>query len=116
MSNFENPILKVRNLRKQFGDGCDFCRDLKTSKLEKNYCPKCKTVYACQDISFDVYEGEILGVVGESGSGKSTMMQSLYFDKDVTSGEVFIKQYENGEKNVLEESSQQKRYIKNNHF
>ena len=114
MSNFENPILKVRNLRKQFGDGCDFCRDLKTSKLEKNYCPKCGTVYACQDISFDVYEGEILGVVGESGSGKSTMMQSLYFDKDVTSGEVFIKQYENGEKNVLEESSQQKRYIKNN--
>ena len=44
MSNFENPILKVRNLRKQFGDGCDFCRYLKTSKLEKNYCPKCKTV------------------------------------------------------------------------
>ena len=34
--------------------------------------------------------------------------KSLYFDKDVTSGEVFIKQYENGEKNVLEESSQQK--------
>ena len=57
MSNFENPILKVRNLRKQFGDGCDFCRDLKTSKLEKNYCPKCKTVYACQDIYFVVYEG-----------------------------------------------------------
>ena len=69
---------------------------------------------AVNDISFDIHPGEILGVVGESGSGKSTMMQSLYFDKDVTSGEVFIKQYENGEKNVLEESSQQKRYIKNN--
>lgn len=114
MSNFEKPILRVRNLRKQFGDGCDYCKDLNENNLEKNYCPKCGTVYACQDISFDVYEGEILGVVGESGSGKSTMMQSLYFDKDATSGEVFMEAYENGEKNVLKESSQQKRYIRNN--
>lgn len=114
--NFGKPILKVKNLRKQFGDGCEYCRDLSEDKLEKNYCPKCGTVYACQDVSFNVYEGEILGVVGESGSGKSTMMQCLYFDSEVTSGEAYIKNYCDGLKDVFHESSQQKRYIRNNLF
>lgn len=57
----EKPILKVKNLKKQFGDGCSYCRDLNENNLEKNYCPKCGTVYACQNLNFEVYEGEILG-------------------------------------------------------
>ena len=116
MDRFEKPILEVKNLRKMFGDGCMACEDLKTAKLEKNYCTECGTVYACMDISFDLYKGEILGIVGESGSGKSTMMQCLFFDKDISSGEAYIKAYENGEKNVFEESSQRKSYIRNNIF
>lgn len=114
MDNFEKPIIEIKNLRKQFGEGCSHCESLEPEKLEKNYCRKCGTVYACRDISFNVYKGEILGVVGESGCGKSTMMQCLYFDKEVTSGEGYITEFENGKVNVFTQSTQQKRYIRNN--
>ena len=29
----EKPILKVKNLKKQFGDGCSYCRDLNEYNL-----------------------------------------------------------------------------------
>lgn len=109
----EEPILQVRNLQKQFGTGCVECRHMETRKLVKNFCESCGTVYACQDISFDLYPGEILGIVGESGSGKSTMMQCLYFDSDVSSGEAYINTPELISNNVFEMSAQQKRSIRN---
>jgi putative phosphonate transport system ATP-binding protein len=114
MDNFQKPILRISNLSKQFGEGCSSCKASKNRNIEKNYCPECGTVYACQDISFEVYAGEILGVVGESGSGKSTMMQCLYFDQEVTEGEAYISTYKDGEVNIFNESSQQKRFIRNN--
>ncbi|ULL14448.1 ATP-binding cassette domain-containing protein [Paenibacillus sp. H1-7] len=113
MGELTSPIMSVNQLSKQFGPGCDQCRNAEHRKLEKNYCRACGTVYSCQNISFDLHRGEILGVVGESGSGKSTLMRCLYFDQEVTSGEAYLQQYKEGSSNMFAESPQQKRYIRN---
>ena len=109
---FDKPILQIKNLSKQYGEGCPHCQR-KGAELERNFCPICKTVYACKDISFDLYEGEILGIVGESGSGKSTLMKSLYFDEEVTSGEGYLTYFYGGKENIFTQSGQQQRWIRN---
>jgi len=105
----EKTIMEVKNLHRQFGNGCSMCAE----KLVKNYCTECGTVYALKNISFRVYESEILGIVGESGSGKSTLMQCLYFDQEASSGEVYLDAYENASVNILACSGQTKRHIRN---
>ena len=52
-------LVDVKNLKKYFPTG-----------------EKGKTVKAVDDISFQIYKGETLGVVGESGCGKSTKRKS----------------------------------------
>jgi putative phosphonate transport system ATP-binding protein len=43
---------------------------------------------ACRDISFDLYEGEVMAVVGESGSGKSTLLRLLSMQTNPDAGSV----------------------------
>ena len=47
--------------------------------------------YALEDISFDINEGEIIGVIGGTGSGKSTLINLLPRFYDVDKGEIRIK-------------------------
>jgi putative phosphonate transport system ATP-binding protein len=106
------PLLTVSNLTKKYGQGCFSCLEGKYS-TQGGRCPNCGTVWACRNLSFDLYPGEILGVVGESGSGKSTMVKCLYYDEEITSGHMAIATFKEGISNLFNESAQQKRYIRN---
>ena len=54
MSKKHNKVLEVRDIHKSFG-----------------------YVHANRGISFDVYEGEILGVIGPNGCGKTTLFNCI---------------------------------------
>jgi putative phosphonate transport system ATP-binding protein len=65
MSAGEEPLLIARGLSKWYG------RQL-----------------GCRDVSFELYEGEVLAVVGESGSGKTTLLQLLSTQLEPSAGQV----------------------------
>ena len=80
------PLLRVRGLTRRFGDGCPACAG--DGPPETSRCPRCGTVTACRDVSFDLDPGEVLGVMGESGSGKSTLVRLLHLEQPAAAGEV----------------------------
>jgi putative phosphonate transport system ATP-binding protein len=45
----------------------------------------------CRDVSFNLYEGEVLAIVGESGSGKSTLLQLLSTQMEPSAGRVLYR-------------------------
>jgi len=112
--NEDNWLLRVRNLTKIYGDANENTLALTGPEFGTNMCPETQSIVACANISFDLYPGEVLGIVGESGSGKSTVVKMLYFDLEKSGGTAFLKPYQNGTVNMLEESNQRKRYIRNN--
>ena len=75
----QKPILQIKNLKTYF-------------PLKKNFFGKVtEEVKAVDDVTFDVYPGETLGLVGESGCGKTTLGRTVLRLVDPTGGEVIFK-------------------------
>jgi ABC-2 type transport system ATP-binding protein len=63
----ENKIIQVKNLYKKYGN-----------------------LIAVDNVSFDVYKGEIFGLLGSNGAGKTTTLEIIETLKDETSGDVIV--------------------------
>lgn len=74
-TNGRNPIVQMKNIFKHFGG-----------------------VAAVNNVSLDLYEGEVLALVGDNGAGKSTLVKILSGAYPADGGEIFIR----GEKVKIE--------------
>lgn len=74
----EEKLLEVKDLTKYFDVGGGFFG-------------KKGRVHAVEDVNFDLYKSETLGIVGESGSGKSTLGRVLLKLLKPTAGQVIYK-------------------------
>jgi len=111
--NEDNWLLRVRDLTKIYGEPNENTLALTGPQFNSNQCPETDSIVACAGISFDLFPGEVLGIVGESGSGKSTVVRLLYFDMEKSAGEAMLRPYQDGQVNILDESNQKKRFIRN---
>ena len=62
----------------------------KTFRVKGGLLGKDRHVVACDDVSFAVPQGGVLGVVGESGCGKSTLARLILGLLDPTSGDIAV--------------------------
>jgi putative phosphonate transport system ATP-binding protein len=65
----------------------------------------------CRDVSFDLYEGEVLAVVGESGSGKSTLLSVLSGQIPATAGRVAYRMRTGETRDLAELSEAERRFL-----
>jgi putative phosphonate transport system ATP-binding protein len=84
----DEPLLSARGLTKLYG-----------------------TRTGCTDVSFDLYEGEVLAVVGESGSGKSTLLSLLSTELEPTAGGVHYRMRDGRWLNLATLSEAERRFL-----
>jgi peptide/nickel transport system ATP-binding protein len=73
-----NPVLSIQNISKIFTS------DSKVFSRNK------QKIFALDNVSFDVYPSETLGIVGESGSGKTTLARIILQLIEADSGQILF--------------------------
>ena len=103
-----NTVIQVENLSKRYVLGAigtgSLSHDLNvmwarfrgkedpTAKLDsKSFTAENPEFWALKDISFDVQQGDVLGIIGKNGAGKSTLLKVLSRITSPTSGEYKVK-------------------------
>ena len=64
---------------------------IEVKNVKKIYRMGNEKIYAVDDISFDIYEGEFCCLLGSSGSGKSTLLNLMAGIEKLTSGQIIMK-------------------------
>ena len=66
-------------------------KKVEVKNVTKTFLTELGELKVLDDISFDLYEGEIISILGPSGSGKSTLLNNISGLLDIDKGSVSIK-------------------------
>ncbi|MBL1418951.1 MAG: sugar ABC transporter ATP-binding protein [Alphaproteobacteria bacterium] len=67
MTNNKTPLIEMKNISKRFGG-----------------------VHAVENVSINLYPGEVVGILGHNGAGKSTLMKMLSGAIEIDEGEIIV--------------------------
>ena len=79
----DNALIQVKNLKKYYNKG---------------------EIKALDDVSVDIYKGDMMVVIGPSGSGKSTFLRSLNLLEEPTGGSIIFDGVDITKKRIIDES------------
>lgn len=87
----QKPVIQVKNLTMKYKISTSNVSGLKeylikTIKKEINY----RELLALNNVSFDIYPGEVVGIIGTNGSGKSTLLKLIAGAINPTEGEIIV--------------------------
>lgn len=90
-STKEEPVISIQHVTMKYKISTSDASGLKEFLIQKI---KKKVSYrellALNDVSFDVYKGEVVGIIGTNGSGKSTLLRIVSGALNPTSGRVIV--------------------------
>lgn len=93
--NTGSPLLSVQNVTVSYANA-------------KNWLGKSTGVFTAVDnVSFDLWQGQTIGLVGESGCGKSTLCRSILGLQPVNSGKIIFE-----DKNITAFNREEWRYLR----
>jgi len=97
------PIIEVKGLSKKYRishqGGYLALRDILASCLKKPFevlkhrrekLPSREDIWALKDVSFDIKQGEVVGLIGRNGAGKTTLLKILSKITYPAEGEVYL--------------------------
>ncbi len=87
----EPPVIQVKNVSMTFKVATvntNGFKDYLIRRIKRQISHR--ELHALQNITFDAYKGEVIGIIGTNGSGKSTLLKIVSGALRPTSGEVIV--------------------------
>lgn len=87
-------VIKTENISKRYRLGKKTFGDLRTTLsnlFSQSKSENDKEFWALKDVSFEIKQGDVVGLIGKNGAGKSTLLKVLSKITEPTSGKAYIR-------------------------